>query len=194
MTEAWDRIKRWIKVNHPGMFGTLDIGATIDDLRQLEDGVGQKLPDDYKKFLEVHNGQTWTHLTLFDGDRLLDAETVFRDWEAWKKVLPEIDAACRASYGEAASSSPGKGIKDEWWNMSWIPITSNGSGDSYCIDLDPSPDGTRGQIIRMWHDHPGREVIAQSFGDWIYAFVRDLEGNVYEPSDDIGWGGIVRIQ
>jgi len=194
MTQAWDRIESWIKVNHPSMISTLNIGATIEDLRQLENKLGQILPEDFKKFLEVHNGQTWTHLNLFDGDRLLDTENIFCDWDTWKKVLPEIDADCTATYGQPASSSPDKGIKDDWWNMSWIPITSNGSGDSYCIDLDPTPEGTRGQIIRMLHDHPSREVIAQSFRDWIYAFVNDLERNVYEPSNDIGWGGIVRTQ
>jgi len=194
MVQAWDRIESWIKVNHPSMISTLNIGATIQDLQQLENKLEQILPEDFKTFLSVHNGQTWTHLNLFDGDRLLDIENIFREWYGWKKMLPEIDADCIANFGQSASSSPGKEIKNDWWNSSWIPITSNGSGDSYCIDLDPTSNGTRGQIIRMLHDNPSREVIAQSFRDWIYAFVNDLGKNVYEPSNDIGWGGIVRIQ
>jgi len=74
----------------------------------------------------------------------------------------------------------------------WIPITANGSGDNYCIDLDPTDEGQKGQIIRMWHDDPQRELVSSSFRQWIYDYIADLENNVYEASDDIGWGGVVR--
>ena len=84
------------------------------------------------------------------------------------------------------------GIKNDWWNTAWIPITSNGSGDHYWIDLDPDNDGNKGQIIRMLHDHPDRELISPSFRQWITDYTNDLENGLYTTSNDIGWGGVVR--
>ncbi len=192
MNQAWQKIENWIKENHPIVLDTLNPGATKQDLSELENILGLDLPEDFKNFISIHNGQNWTHLNLFDSDRLLSTEDIIRDWQHWKNVLPEIDANCREMYGHPASSTPDIGIKDDWWNLSWIPITSNGSGDSYCIDLDPTSEGNQGQIIRMWHDVPERELIATSFRDWIYDYINDLESGVYESSNDIGWGGIVR--
>lgn len=191
MIEIWQRIENWIKVNHPAVLETLNPGATEQDFIELESVVNSKLPEDFKDFLSIHNGQSWTHLNLFNSDRLLSIEDIIDEWKNWSNVLPELDAQCREQYGVPASSLPEEGIKNDWWNHAWIPITSNGSGDSYCIDLDPTAKGQKGQIIRMWHDVPERELIAPSFSQWISEYVNDLENNLYVPSDDIGWGGIV---
>jgi cell wall assembly regulator SMI1 len=192
MKEIWASIENWIKVNHPEILETLNSGATEQDFINFKSIVGLDLPEPFRDFLSIHNGQKWTHLKLFDGDRLLSMEDIIDDWESWKSVLPEIDAQCREDFGFPASSLPEKGIKDNWWNEAWVPITSNGSGDSYCIDLDPTPEGQKGQIIRMWHDVPERELIAPSFTAWINKFINDLDNGVYVRSDEIGWGGIVR--
>ncbi|MBL7738756.1 MAG: SMI1/KNR4 family protein [Chitinophagaceae bacterium] len=192
MKQAWQKIETWIKVNHPAMLETLNVGATSQNFLELETLLEDNLPEDFKEFYSIHNGQSWTHLNLFDGDRLLSIEDIIRVWQGWKTALPEIDANCRETFGQPARSSPDTRIKVDWWNLAWIPITANGSGDSYCIDLDPDSKGTSGQIIRMWHDDPSRELIATSFRDWIYTYINDLGKGVYETSDDIGWGGIVR--
>jgi cell wall assembly regulator SMI1 len=191
MTDIWKKIEQWIKDNHPAMMDTLNPGATEEDFLKFQSIVGIELPDDFKNFLSIHNGQTWTHLKLFNGDRLLSIDDILHDWNSWKDVLPAIDAQCREDFGMPASSLPENGIKDDWWNSAWIPITSNGSGDSFCIDLDPTSEGQSGQIIRMWHDVPERELLAPSFGEWITNYVNDLYRGIYEPSNDIGWGGIV---
>ena len=192
MKKAWQKIESWIKDNHPVMFSTLNAGATTQELIELESAIGINLPEDFKTFLSIHNGQSWTNLTLFDGDKMSSIEDIIRDWQLWEKVLPDIDADCIKMYGQPQKSIPDKGIKDDWWNSAWVPITADGSGDSYCIDLDPTSEGTHGQIIRMYHDDPGRELIAPSFRSWIEAYVTDLENGVYVPSDDIGWGGIIK--
>jgi cell wall assembly regulator SMI1 len=192
MKKSWQKIENWIKINHPDILDTLNEAATEQDITRLESALGLKLPEDFKEFLSVHNGQSWTHLNLFDGDRLLSIDDIIRDWENWKSVLPVIDANCKEQFGVSAGSEPEPGIKDDWWNALWIPITSDGCGDSYCIDLDPTSEGISGQIIRMWHDHPRRELIASSFREWIDNYTSDLENGIYTSSNDIGWGGIVK--
>ena len=47
MTQAWNRIESWIKLNHPGMMDTLNPGATIQDSQELENKLGKFLPEDY---------------------------------------------------------------------------------------------------------------------------------------------------
>ena len=192
MKDTWERIENWIKANYIEILETLNSGAKEQDFIKFKSVVGLDLPEPFRDFLSIHNGQTWTHLKLFDGYRLLSIEDIIDEWENWNSVLPEIDAQCREEYGVRASSLPEKGIKDDWWNHAWIPITSNGSGDSYCIDLDPTPEGQQGQIVRMWHDVPERELIAASFSEWISKYVNDLENGSYVPSSEIGWGGVVR--
>lgn len=193
MNNYWLRIENWIKAHLPGIIDTLQPAATPIDLQKLEDLVKLPLPQSFKDFLAVHNGQVWgTHLKLMDTDRLLSTEDIAMEWEGWLAVMPEINAFNLEMFGEVAGSEPDAGIKPDWWNEAWIPITSNGSGDSYCIDLDPADGGTHGQIIRLWHDIPDRELIAPSFAEWIDRFVLDLESGVYRAVDKGHWGGIVK--
>jgi len=192
MKDSWLKIRNWLKGNHPAVISTLNIGALPDDIKKLESLIGTHMPTDFKEFYSIHNGQSFTHLRLFDGDILLSISDIIAEWIQWKDVLPIINENCVKDFGSPAESSPDPGIKNDWWNLLWIPITANGSGDNYCIDLDPTDEGQKGQIIRMWHDDPQRELVSSSFRQWIYDYIADLENNVYEASDDIGWGGVVR--
>lgn len=192
MKPSWIKIKEWLINNHPDVIPTLNSGASSNDFNELELTIGKSMPDDFKEFYSIHNGQSHTHLSLFDGDTLLSIADVITEWKQWKDVLPTINDYCIEQFDFPAKSNPDPGIKNDWWNVLWIPITSNGSGDNYCIDLDPTAEGQKGQIIRMRHDDARRDLVSVSFRQWISDFIRDLENNVYVPSNDIGWGGVVR--
>ncbi|WP_332455118.1 SMI1/KNR4 family protein [Burkholderia ubonensis] len=62
---------------------------------------------------------------------------------------------------------PEPGIRGDWYNLKWIPLTHNGSGDHLCVDLDPDEGGRIGQVIRVWHDSPERELVAKGVGEWL---------------------------
>jgi cell wall assembly regulator SMI1 len=83
-----------------------------------------------------------------------------------------------------AKGNPEAGIKDDWWNARWIPLTYDGSGNHDCLDLDPAPGGNVGQIIGMWHDDAHRALLAPSFTEWLKAFADDLEAGEYVISED----------
>lgn len=192
MLDSWKRIEEWLNSNVHEIISTLNPGASKEQIDDLESTLKNTLPSDFKEFMSIHNGQNYTHLKLFDGDSLLSTEDIALEWQTWKEVLPGIEESCIEQFGEPAKSSPDSGIKDDWWNSAWIPITSNGSGDHYCIDLDPAEGGTKGQIIRMLHDDPSRELIASSFHEWIEKYISDLKSGAYISSDDIGWGGVIK--
>ena len=192
MKTAWTKIENWLTEHFPSMLETLNEGATQQDFDKLQTILGKILPTDVIEFYSIHNGQTFTHLCLFNGDRLLSIEEIIKEWETWSSVLPTINANLIEIFGIPVGSSPEVGIKDDWWNPCWIPITSDGTGDNYCMDLDPTKEGSSGQIIRMTHDMPERELIANSLRKWIDNYVNDLINGAYEISIDIGYGGIVR--
>lgn len=71
-----------------------------------------------------------------------------------------------------------------WWNPRWIPIVTSGSGHLFCVDLDPGPAGTLGQIILFLHDDKGRYLIAHSLRAWFARLTADLECGLYEIVED----------
>ncbi|HYO71462.1 MAG TPA: SMI1/KNR4 family protein [Archangium sp.] len=40
------------------------------------------------------------------------------------------------------------------WHPGWVPFAQEGGGNLYCMDLEPGPEGTRGQVIG-WELHGG---------------------------------------
>ena len=119
---------------------------------------------------------------LIDVEELLSTERIFNEWTVWKELLDGGDF-------DGINSIPDHGVKDDWWNKRWIPITYDGSGNHYCIDLDPTEKGKRGQIIRMWHDSPEREIVAGSFYEFFSNYVKGIESGQYIYSED--WYGII---
>ena len=178
----WNRFENWITKNASHLTSELNGSASEDDIAKLEKTIGGKLPKEYNDFLMIHNGQNRDSEGLIDTEELLSTERVLEEWSVWKELLDKGDF-------KDSQSEPNKGIKSDWWNSKWIPITYDGSGNHYCIDLDPDTSGKSGQIIRMWHDSAERELIANSFGEWISQYVNDLEKGKYTYSED--WGGII---
>lgn len=103
-------------------------------------------------------------------------------WQSWKEVLENGDF-------DRIRSEPDDGIRNDWWNPGWIPITQNAAGDHLCLDLAPTPEGDVGQIIPLWHDTPERTLEAVSFEEWVTAFADGLERGLYVYSK--GYGGII---
>lgn len=192
MTAYWQRIEDWITSNHPAVLATLNAPASVVELDKVESVLNAKLPEDFKLFLSVHNGQAQTHLSLFDGDSLLSTEDIITEWESWNSILPSINEETIKLSGEPITSEPDSGVRNDWWHTGWIPFTNDGCGNSYCIDVAPTSEGKSGQIIRMWHDDASRPIVAASFSEWIDAYVLDLEKGAYAPSNNLGWGGIIK--
>jgi cell wall assembly regulator SMI1 len=178
----WNRFENWLTKNASHLTSELNTAASEDDIAKLEKKIGGKLPKEYIEFLKIHNGQNRDSEGLIDTEELLSTERVIEEWSVWKELLDKGD------FNDSKSESD-DGIKSDWWNSKWIPITYDGSGNHYCIDIDPDKSGTSGQIIRMWHDSAERELISRSFKEWISSYVNDLEKGKYVYSED--WGGII---
>lgn len=153
-------------------------------LEELEALIGAKLPQDFYDIYSIHNGTdtadgSYNGLVLFD-EEWLSIPQIIGEVKIWLDLLDDF-------VDESADPSPG--VKQRWWNPKWVPITASGSGDSYCIDLDPDLDnnGTYGQIIRMWHDDSPRNIVATSLLSFIERYLQRLDNG--HATYDIDMGG-----
>jgi len=185
MKEAWTKIEDWLRNNAGQIYESLNDGATDDVLDELEELVNKKLPDNFKEFYRIHNGQDQDGFGLIDAEELLSVERIIEEWNVWKELYDQ------GVFADSVSEAD-KGVKEVWWNPHWIPITYDGSGNHYCLDMSPDDGGKKGQIIRIWHDSPERELIADSFQEWIEFFAEDLENEEYIFSEE--YGGLINSQ
>ena len=183
MKDTWKRIEDWLRTNAPAILVTLQPGATDSQIQELEEYLSVKFPIDVKESYLIHNGQNGYDFGLVDGQEFLSLERIKDEWEVWKGLLDGGDF-------EGSGSEPDTGIKPDWWNEKWIPLTYDGWGNHYCLDLDPAEGGSVGQIITMWHDDVPRELLAGSFREWLKRFADKLEAGEYLFSEE--YRGIVK--
>jgi cell wall assembly regulator SMI1 len=142
-------------------------------------GAPKKLPEDFRDFYKVHNGQEADVDGLIDAEEILSIDRIKEQWGIWKELYDNGTFTGK-------HSDPDDGIKDDWWNPRWIPFTFDGAGNHYCLDLDPDEDGEAGQVIRMWHDDAERIHLAYSFGEFIEGYVEDMEAGELHYSEEYG--------
>jgi cell wall assembly regulator SMI1 len=187
MERIWLRLEAWLRQNAPDIYSTLQPGATEDELQTVEGELSVRLPKSVKGFYRIHNGQStdkygFTARHFLYGWQTPHLKRVVQQWKQWKEVLDKGDF-------DGIQSEPDKDVQSDWWNVKWIPVTQNSSGDHLCLDLDPCKGGRVGQIITVWHDAPERSVVGKTFQEWVERFVIGLEQGVYVYSK--GYGGII---
>lgn len=176
MQEYWTRWENWMRQHAPKLLNVLNPGVPYGSLESLEKLTETVLPADFKAFYAIHDGQQKARPGLIDGDQLLPVEEITNKWHYWHDLI----ASGTFTYNdEPIASEPDTGIRADWWNPHWIPITADGFGNFLCIDLDPAPEGNYGQIITLWHDDGHREIVARSFREWINNYLDALEKGDY---------------
>ncbi len=179
MKETWTKIENWLKTHAAPVYESLNEAASDEDFEELEDLINKKLPENFKTFYRIHNGQSPMSEGLIDGEELLCIKRIMEEWEVWK----ELDD--KGVFDDSVSDAD-KGVREDWWNPFWIPITYDGSGNHYCLDLSPDEGGKKGQIIRIWHDSAERELIADSLEEWMNDYADELEEGSFVYSDEFG--------
>jgi cell wall assembly regulator SMI1 len=182
MQEVWKRFKNWLQANAPQLLQDLNPPASEDELQQLATLIGAELPADFLAFYRVHNGQKSKLGGLIDAEELLCVSRMIDEWTIWNDLLKGGDF-------DGSTSDPAPGVRADWWNPGWLPLTYDGAGNHCCLDLAPAEGGSVGQMIRMWHDDAKRTLLADSFAEWIEQYVTGLESGAYVFSED--YDGII---
>ena len=183
MTDLWKRFENWLKANAKHLHGELNPGATAEELELLSSEIHQALPEDFRAFYSIHNGQSdnWQSPHLHNHGKLLSTRRMLGEWKAMKQLLDD-GAFPYPSY-------PDQAIQNKWWNEGWLPFCADDSGNFQCIDFSPTPFGRPGQIIYFESQSPERGVEAGSFREWVTTYIEGLEAGHYQWSED--WHGIV---
>jgi len=126
-------------------------------ISKIEAAVGQKLPSDFVELLKMHNG--------FD---------VSVSWSisGGPEIIGDYNVNCDLLKGgdfddgrnDQVKAAPG--VKSVWWSEKWIPFAYNGAGDCLVFDMDPASGGTKGQVVRFYHDDGDRRLLANNFVEW----------------------------
>lgn len=167
MKRQWEKLETCLKSSNPSLLADLAPPATDAEIVHLEQRIGTTLPADFVACLKIHNGQFGDADGLFSGAEFLSINRMLQEWTIWKELFDAGD------FSDAAGM-PEKGICSLWWSPGWIPFTYNGAGDHLCLDLSPTAEGSRGQVITLWHDDSTRAKQADSFTAWFSHFTDQL--------------------
>jgi cell wall assembly regulator SMI1 len=180
MQDIWQRIESWLGANAPKILAGLLPGAIDEAIRSTEEQLAVCFPRDVRASYAIHDGQRGTAPSFMGEWDLLSLEAVVKQWNLLKELL---DAGTFTS-ADAVVETVGP-VRGNWWNAKWIPVTHNGAGDFYCLDMDPAPGGKQGQIITYWHVNTPREKIADSFQELMKKFADDLYADKYRVKEDM---------
>lgn len=162
VAERWATIRAWLQTHHPDALEQFNPAASPDAIAAVERARGITLPDDYKTFLAIHDGQD-----------------EFAPFVGLGALLPIAEVADTELFGEemeVPADCVGEGVRAVDWSPGWIPISRSARGrDFLCIDLDPGPGGVRGQIIEYVVDDDGRPLVAKSFADLLSVYFEQAQ-------------------
>lgn len=180
VAEVFEELESWFAQHAPRAKEVLLPPASPADIAAYEKTVGVSLPGELQSLLELHDGQDpYAFVSTIDGCRLMSCAAAAKAWSTLGELLDAGDLA------QPAESKDGK-VKPVWWNKRWLPFADAG-GDMLCLDLDPAPGGTVGQVLRFYHDEGWRDPLAPSLEAFLTEYLGRLRQGKYKLS---GKGGI----
>jgi cell wall assembly regulator SMI1 len=174
--DTWQQIHAWCEENAPEALTQLRPGVVGPGIERAEATLGVALPEDYRRSLQVHDGDSMATGLLAGWTLSPLAEVV----DAWRMLKGLLDQRSFSPNEDRSLTIRGP-IRPYWWRPAWIPITSDGAGNHHMLDLDPPGDGTVGQIILYRHDAGVRHLVAESFAAHLSGFAADLRAGRCEP-------------
>lgn len=184
-----DSIKSIIKKQFPN-FDIIQEGLPHSEIRKFEAEFKIKLPDEVVSYLQLANGEApydkdnLFQVGVFLGLEMLSLSEIKREMNVWKEVISE-----NADFqDEVYESFPEGAVKPVYCEPDhWVGLATDGCGNSIGVDLNPGPNGKRGQVIVWGRDYiDERVVIFDCWSDFLKQAVADLEkeGELYKVIDN----------
>ncbi|WP_109527931.1 MULTISPECIES: SMI1/KNR4 family protein [Nocardia] len=180
----------WLRVNVPLAYDNLGPPADRAEIDTLEQALGQRLPDDVKSVLMLHNGQRQT-MTSTRGDHavpciptlsFLSTSSIVDCWSDWIPVRASKDIEALQAAGDVMPGAEGR-VKPLYTSSGWIPLWSDTARADYIgLDLDPDSQGIHGQIINFGRDEERHYVCADSFTDLLGFLVDEVRSGRWPAS------------
>jgi cell wall assembly regulator SMI1 len=170
----WSDIEEWLREHAPARAQELRPGADAETVAALEVTLRNPLPPDYAASLRIHDGKTGlTDYTYMSIEQVIDT---------WAR-LNELSRS--GAFANRTIDDPSAGIiQPRWWTPSWIPFAEDGGGNLLCLDLEPGPHGTYGQVLRFERTMGPGPAGWASFQDWLASYRDRLKQGVYFVDED----------
>jgi cell wall assembly regulator SMI1 len=173
---TWQTLESRLAHAHPALLARLPAPATSRALDEVEVEIGVELPALVRAIYLLHDGigmpgvrdRVTRHSFLLS---LADA------MDAWRMLR---DGLRSGWFDDTRVTLVDEGVRPRWWHERWFPISSTGSGDHHCVDMDPAGTGHVGQIIAFWHDDGDRCVRARDLADYLVDEVDAVEWAMVE--------------
>ena len=171
MEELIQRLDSWLRQNRPDYYKKLLPGLTELELTDLEKELGVELPTDFKTFYRWRNGVAWDEL-----------ECIVPNFE-WLSNRGLI------SHQNTMSEADEDGTDyfpdwENWWGPGWITFLTDGTANYYCLDMEGSFGGKKGQILSIWTDDIHRDIFHESFFMWLETVIIALERGLFRGDED----------
>ena len=174
MSNLCSRLEDWLTDHFPAALGSLNPGATNNQIAAHERATKFKLPEDVRQWFRWRNGQQrWCKESIVFGDELLSLEKSVKEWQDWQE---DYIVAMNEEIAPACTSKPDSAIVAAYSLPGWIPLAQSPASANYLgIDLNPGPKGTKGQVIYFGRDVEAKCVLGASFTDFLEFIVEEME-------------------
>ncbi|CAA6827126.1 MAG: Unknown protein [uncultured Sulfurovum sp.] len=168
------KIKEMLQVKAPLIEKAFQSPVEILKFSELESLTLSKLPTEFKSLYLSSNGfKENEYANLFYGFSFSSIEKII-------SKLGMIESSSNDSLQYAD-----KGIKREYtFSNKRIPFGDDNGTSLLCIDLDPTEDGTYGQVILLDYDMNVALKLNNSIQELVDQFEEELENNKYSLQED----------
>ena len=173
--QVWWELEKRLIAAFPPLLAKLPAGATTAAIEQIERTFGHPLPPLVREVYRLHDGigmPAFIQRGEYKCSSLSHLLSLQEALDEWQSLTRALESGAFANTKIANVEGP---VRPHWWNRRWLPISSNGAGDCYCIDMDPAPGGTVGQVVSFWHDDADRHVVAADIAEYLLGYVDEGE-------------------
>jgi len=177
MKELWQRIEDWLSKHYPAMVADLNPGCSLNEVLTLEGEIGVELPESFKAFYAIHNGQrAKDYIGLFYNISLLPLADIPTQWNVWSDIMEDYGPeGMEENFDQCQTSLMPDKVKAMYANRKWIPFAVIWDSNYLGLDFDPGPEGRLGQVINFGREEEQKAVLANSFEEFIEDFIEELE-------------------
>jgi cell wall assembly regulator SMI1/predicted DNA-binding WGR domain protein len=175
---SWKRIDSWLAKNAPSLMAKIGNGATPEAIAKAEATLGLELPNDVRASYAIHDGDG--DISLFPSGEYLSLDGMLVQYKIWKELVEDGTLV-------SGAADPKGPIRNDDYNLKWIPLTHNGGGDHTLIDLAPAEGGKVGQLIDFSHEGGPEEVAAPNLAEYLSTLADGLESGVASLNQEDGY-------
>jgi cell wall assembly regulator SMI1 len=176
----WTEIVNQVAALSPGVLASVNPPAAPDAIGSLERRIGAPLPDGFKQYLAVMDGQNnlGRDHPLIGFNRLLPVASIIELMDMQRFNFGDEDRIEWLTENK---------IQPVLWDSRWVPFSDFEGSPRLILDLRPGRNGTYGQV---WQDWPGRDreddgtVIAPTFAEFSNELLRRLTTGSVVLDDD----------